>query len=396
MEVVLLNHDYPPFIFGGVGTFMHELAKGLSRNGVKVHVITGYNEPIRSMGSFGFQRSTENEIDVLRFSYPNIPPRHTVFQVWNIKKILKVIQGLDVDIIHGQCSATYPALPLLRREAPVVVTFHTSPMMAKITSAQSIFRGGSFRDFWTYLVGYPAYHFAFLKELQGSDAAVTVSRALKSEILTEMGEKYGDKIRYIHNGVDIRSLDKEYIEAETGAAESEETILFAGRLFWLKGALNIIMMAYLLQKHKTKFKIIVHGIGPLFNKMRDYISALRLKNIELSGFATRRQLMKSMRQCTFVAIPSIYEACPMILLESMCLGKIPLMLKLPFSSELTDDGKYGILADGVKGLTDRLITLENTHSLIQLSNSIRTFARRVYDMDKVTSKYIELYRNLSS
>ena len=396
MEVVLLNHDYPPFIFGGVGTFMHELAKGLSRNGVKVHVITGYNEPIRSMGSFGFQRSTENEIDVLRFSYPNIPPRHTVFQVWNIKKILKVIQGLDVDIIHGQCSATYPALPLLRREAPVVVTFHTSPMMAKITSAQSIFRGGSFRDFWTYLVGYPAYHFAFLKELQGSDAAVTVSRALKSEILTEMGEKYGDKIRYIHNGVDIRSLDKEYIEAETGAAESEETILFAGRLFWLKGALNIIMMAYLLQKHKTKFKIIVHGIGPLFNKMRDYISALRLKNIELCGFATRRQLMKSMRQCTFVAIPSMYEACPMILLESMCLGKIPLMLKLPFSSELTDDGKYGILADGVKGLTDRLITLENTHSLIQLSNSIRTFARRVYDMDKVTSKYIELYRNLSS
>jgi len=396
MEVVLINHDYPPFIFGGVGTFMHELAKGLSRKGVKVHVITGYHEPISSIGNFGFQRNTEGEIDVLRFSYPSIPPRHTVFQVWNLKKILKIIQSLDVDIIHGQCGATYPALPNLKRKAPVLVTFHTSPMMEKITSAQSIFRGGSFKDFWTYLVGYPAYHFTFLKELQYSDTAVTVSRALKSEILAEMGEKYEEKIQCIHNGIDIQSLDKEYEEAGTDIAESEETILFAGRLFWRKGALNMIKMAYLLQKNKTKFKIIVHGTGPLFNKMREYISSLKLKNIELRGFTTKPQLMKSMRHCKFVAIPSIYEACPMILLESMCLGKIPLMLKLPFSSELTEGGKYGILADGVKSLTDRLITLENTHSLSQLSNNIRMFARNVYNMDKVTSKYIEVYRDLFS
>ncbi|MGD0977580.1 MAG: glycosyltransferase family 4 protein [Candidatus Bathyarchaeia archaeon] len=396
MEVVLLNHDYPPFIFGGVGTFMLELAKGLSAKGVKVHVITGYPEPISSIGNFGFQRNTEGEIDVLRFSYPSVPPRHTVFQVWNLKKISKIVQNLNVDIIHGQCGATYPALLNLKRKAPVLVTFHTSPMMAKITSAQSIFRGGSFKDFWTYLVGYPAYHFAFLKELQYSDAAVTVSRTLRSEILVEMGEKYREKIQCIHNGVDIPSLDKEYGEAGTDIAESEETILFAGRLFWLKGSLNMIRMAYLLQKYKTKFKIIVHGIGPLFSKMQDYISSLGLKNIELRGFATRPQLMKSMRYCKFVAIPSMYEACPMILLESMCLGKIPLMLRLPFSSELTEGGKYGILGDGVKNLTDRLITLENTYSLSQLSNNIQIFARKAYNMDKVTSKYIELYRNLSS
>jgi glycosyltransferase involved in cell wall biosynthesis len=92
----------------------------------------------------------------------------------------------------------------------------------------------------------------------------------------------------------------------------------------------------------------------------------------------------------------MYEACPMILLESMCLGKIPLMLRLPFSSELTTGGKNGILGDGVKSLTDRLITLENTYSLSQSSNNIRMYARKVYNMDEVTSKHIELYRDLSS
>jgi glycosyltransferase involved in cell wall biosynthesis len=396
MEVALINSDYPPYIFGGIGTFTHELAKGLTRKGVKVHVITGYPEPINSFGSFKFQRSTEDGIDILRLPYPSIPPRHTVFQVWNLKKIIKIIQSLDVDVIHGQSASTYPALANLKRNAPVLVTFHGSALMDKIAAAQSIFRGGSLKDFWTNLVGYPEFSFIYRKELQLSDAAVTVSRALKSELLKEIGEKYDEKLSCIHNGVDLQSLDKQYADAETEIAESEETILFAGRLFWRKGALTIVRIAYLLQKNNTKFKIVVHGTGPLFNKMRKYICSLRLKNIELKGFTTKRQLMKSMRHCKFVAIPSIYEACPMILLESMCLGKIPLMLRMPFSSELTEGGKYGILGEGVKSLTDQLIMLENTNSLTQLSSSIRTFARNAYNIDNTTSKYIEKYRNLIS
>jgi glycosyltransferase involved in cell wall biosynthesis len=219
---------------------------------------------------------------------------------------------------------------------------------------------------------------------------------LKSELISEMGEKYAEKIRYIYNGVDLPSLDREYEKVEPGVLDSEETILFAGRLFWRKGALNIIKMAYLLQKNKTKFKIIVHGTGPLSDKMHHYIRSLRLNNIELKGFTTKAQLIQSMRRCKFVAIPSTYEACPMILLESMCLGKIPLMLNLPFSSELTEGGKYGILGDGIESLTNRLITLQNTQSLSKLSHDIRGFARNVYDIDKVTTKYIETFDNLLS
>ena len=396
MEVLFINNDYPPYIFGGIGTFIHELAKGLTRRGVKVHVVTGYPEPIGSMGNIGFRQSAESEADVVRFSYPSFPPRHTVFQIWNLKNIMNVVQKMDVDLIHGQCGSTYPALSYLKSKAPVIVTFHSSPMMSRITSVQSIFRGGTFKDVFTYFVGYPAYHFAFLKELQHSDAAITVSRALKSEILTEMGNEYSEKLQCIHNGVDIPSLDREYEEAGVDEEEAEKTILFAGRLFWLKGCLSMVKMAYLLQKCNSKFKIIVRGSGPLLNRMQEYINLLGLKNIELGGFATRPELMKCFRRCKFVAIPSKYEACPMILLESMCLGKIPLMLQLPFSSELTQDGKYGILADRIESLTSRLITLQDTISVDELSKNIRIFARKMYDIDVSASRYIEQYHELIS
>jgi hypothetical protein len=68
-------------------------------------------------------------------------------------------------------------LEIKKEIASVLVTFHSNPLMEKIASAQSIFRGGSFKDFFTYFIGYPKYSFTYRKELQHSDAAVTVSNA---------------------------------------------------------------------------------------------------------------------------------------------------------------------------------------------------------------------------
>jgi glycosyltransferase involved in cell wall biosynthesis len=265
-------------------------------------------------------------------------------------------------------------------------------MMEKISSTQSILHGGSLGDLRTYLVGYPAWKFTYQKELHYSKLAVTVSKSLKSELIVEMGQKYEHKLRFLHNGVNIEALDKTYGKCDDHVEESDETILFAGRLFWRKGALNIIAMAYLLQKKQANFRIIVHGDGPLFNKMRAKISSLGLKNIELKGFTAKEELVESMKRSKFVAIPSIYEACPMILLESMCLGKIPLMLNLPFSSELTENGKYGLLANDAKGLIEQLTSAKKNFSIDYLSKEIRTFARNTYDINSVASKYINIYR----
>ncbi|MCW4025663.1 MAG: glycosyltransferase family 4 protein [Candidatus Bathyarchaeota archaeon] len=394
MDIALITHDYPPIIFGGIGNFAFELAKGLSHRGVNVHVITGHPEDISSIGTTRFQRVMENAVDVIRLPYPSIPPRHTIFQAWNFKRISKIIQSLDVDVIHGQSGCTYPLVKNLNKNAPVLVTFHGSALFDKIASSQSIFRGGTIDDFSKFFLGYPAWHMSYKKELQYSNAVITVSKALKSEILIEMGKKYENKIQSIHNGVDLQSLDKDYCENTDGIDESEEKILFAGRLYWRKGASNVIRMAYLLQKRNTNFKIIVHGTGPLFGKMQQSIKALGLTNVQLKGFTSKRELIKSLKSCKFVLIPSFYEACPMTLLEGMCLGKIPLMLKLPFSSELTQEGKYGILGDGMVDLTNQVITLKNSHLLPQFSNDIRAFARNAYCIEKITGQYLEVYKNL--
>ena len=393
MKVAFLTHEYPPYIFGGIGSFAKNLADSLSKLGVEVTIISGipaYN--LRKATT----RKVEGDITVLRFPYPNIPPRHTFFQIANMKSLCKAIRSEHPDVVHGQSWSSYPTLLNLKQDIPSIVTFHASPKMEKVTSIRSILRGGSLTDIFTYVLGYYPMSFLSNHELKLSNLSVAVSKTLRSELINEFGQKYSGKIKTIYNGVNLEKFDAEYELAGNGAEESENTIFFAGRLFWRKGALNLIRMAYLLQKQNSTFKIIVHGIGPLFHKLQSEISFLGLRNIELKGFTTRQQLMENMHKSKFIVVPSMYEACPMSLLEGMCSGKIPIMLKKPFSNELSENGAYGVLEDNMDSLTNKLLEFRDTEDLQSFGNRIRTFAREKYDSKKVAREYLQVYKKICS
>lgn len=391
LKVVLLSHVYPPFIFGGIAAFIKDLAIDLSKLGVDVTVISGF-PTLRS--SKKILREFENGIKIIRLPYPPIPPHHSFFQLKNFKNLSLLADKESPDVIHGQGGCSYPAIINLKKVAPFLVTFHASPLMEKNTSIRSILRGGTFTDIRTYVIGYPPTSLIYKKELRQSKLSVAVSNALRFDMLKEMGQEYVDKIKTVYNGVNLESLDRDYAIAQNKTTESENTILFAGRLFWRKGALNIIKMAYFLQRENSKFKIIVHGNGPLFNKMQSEITSLNLRNIELKGFTTRAELVTSMSKSKFVALPSLYDACPMAALEGMCLGKIPLMLNLPFGLEITQEGKYGVIASDMRSMVNRLLSLKNTLDLNSYGKEIRTFARRKYNSRNTAKKYLQLYNKI--
>lgn len=395
MHIVLLSHEYPPFIRGGVGTFVKNLAVGLSREGVKVTVVSGYPVPSH-LKHVEISEEKEERLDVVRFPYLDVHPNNAIFQLLNLKKLCATIQNIDPDVIHGQSLSTFPALIKLKNLSPIVVTFHTSPKVEKTISVYSLLRGGTYDDFYTYVLGYPAWSYVFRKEFSNSSMAVAVSKNLVSELLKEMGESYREKIQEIHNGIDIDTLDREYKSAEDDAEETDDSIVFAGRLVWRKGALNLIRLAYLLRKERTDFKLIVHGNGPLFGRIKKEVRKHGLTNVQIRGFTSRAQLMRSLRRSRFVVIPSFYEACPMILLESMCLGKIPVMFNLPYSMEFTENGKYAIIAKDPEDMVQKLRIARMTSDLKSLSAKVKDFARTRYDMRDVSLRYLDVYKAISA
>jgi len=386
--------EYPPFIWGGIGTFAKNLAVGLCREGVEVTVVTGYPLP-SNVKSIDTDEDNNPLLEVIRFPYLNLHPKGMFFQLTNLKKIYEAVSKSGADLVHGQCLSTFPALIRLKKLVPLVVTFHTSPKIERAIVAHSLLRGGSFEDFWTYMIGYPAWSIVFREELRNSSMAVAVSRNLMSELLQEMGETYRPKMRTVHNGVDIETLDREYQKVEDEVEESDDTILFAGRLEFRKGALNLIKLAHQLQKEKVDLRLIVHGTGSLFGRINKAVTDLGLTNIELKGFTSRTELMRSMKKSKFLVIPSFYEACPMILLEGMCLGKIPVMFDLPYSVEFTENGKYGVLAKNTKELVAKLKTMRENVDLKNLSNKMKDFGRKSYNMRNTSREYLDLYKALT-
>jgi glycosyltransferase involved in cell wall biosynthesis len=279
--------------------------------------------------------------------------------------------------------------------ASTVISYHDNPKLELILSLYSMTRGGSLGDIRTNAVGYPVWMYSFKKEFEMSDASVAVSETLMNDLLLDMGTRNSKKMRYIHNGVNVEELYKEYSNVESGKEKDNPVIFSAGRLYWRKGFLNLVKLAYLLEKkYHLNYKILVHGSGPLRGKMEKLIQKYSLTNIALKGFTTRAEFLKDLKRASCVVIPSVFEACPMLLLESMCLGKIPVMFDLPYSEELTKQGEYGLLARNVEEMAAKIKSFPTQIDVESFENKIRVFAIEKYNVAKTASQYYNLYKSI--
>jgi glycogen synthase len=396
VHVALLSHEYPPFIYGGVGTFVENLAHGLLKRGVEVTVIAGYPVPRGGFKKFKTGEDQANsEINIIRFPYPNFSPRQLWFQIFNLPKISEVVRRINADVIHGQSGVAYPALIELKNAASTVVSYHNNPKMELTLSLYSMSRGGSVGDIFKYVVGYPEEMNCFKKEFALSDAPIAVSESLMSGLLLDMGQRDSKKMRYIHNGVNVEEIENEYVAIDAEKEKNKPEIFFGGRFYWRKGVLNLIQLAILLEKkYHSNYRIVVHGSGPLRGKMEMLIQKHNLTNIILKGFSARHEFLKDMKRASYVVIPSLFEACPMLLLESMCLGKIPVMYDLPYSQELTQQGKYGILSSNTAEMAEKILSFSKQNDVEAFEDKIRSFATKQYNVSKTAAQYYELYKSI--
>jgi glycosyltransferase involved in cell wall biosynthesis len=155
-------------------------------------------------------------------------------------------------------------------------------------------------------------------------------------------------------------------------------------------------LAYLLKKNSNvNWKIMIYGTGPLYKKIKKRISDLGLHNVFMLGSVSHAEFNEAMRKSTFVVIPSYNEACPMVLLECMCLGKVPFLFNLPFAREFTENGKYGILAKNVSDMATRIESTYRDVDLESMGKEIQRFATKKYDISRVASAYLKIYEKIA-
>ncbi|MGA2973260.1 MAG: glycosyltransferase family 4 protein [Candidatus Bathyarchaeia archaeon] len=387
MRVAILTVEFPPTILGGTGTFVHNLAAALTKQGTEVLVITGSPDRYAT-------RAVESGIKVVRFPREPLPPRHFWFQFRSLNSIKKELSTCDV--IHGQDCVSFPLLSLCKRSGikiPWVVTFHTNPLSELYAITH---RGASLVDFESYIPGFPLWDMTDRVLPKVADQSVAVSSSLRDELCRTYG-KEKEAFKVIHNGINLSDFEKFNKENKKTARDKKIRLFYGGRLYYRKGISHLLRVISSITRDMSEvtFELQVFGRGPLENNLKRYVAQHNLSRIvTFHGHVAREIFLKNMNDCDIVCFPSLYEACPLLMMEAMAMGKPVVAFDRPFSEEIIGNERAKLLASDERDYGAKLVSLmKSEDDRLELGRRLRSKARN-FDSAITASLYNEIYMRL--
>ena len=401
MRILLLTHEYPPYIFGGIGVFCFNLANALSESGVEVTVVAGTPSSLIKKKLVDRKVISDN-LTVIRVPRIDIPPSHLWYQIMNLSAIKKLIGNFN--LVHAQDCSSFPMIYFGKKKnfkVPWIVSIHTGPaaeLYYALKSAVSL--EGSLKDFITYAIGFPLWDVSLRGHIELADGLVAVSQSLSKELK----ESYGinrKNLYTIYTGVNIEELENIVKIGPTCSSTFKGVrLFFGGRFYWRKGIIHLLRsVAYLAHEIGFKnFQLQIFGSGPLESKIREFITSLDLAHhILIRGFVKYDKLITSMATSDIVCLPSLYEACPVGMIEAMTLGKPILAFNRPFSRELLGDDPDVPLATSIEEYARYLYLLcISEHWRNKIGERLHRKAHERFDIKNIANSYCKLYRRILS
>ena len=141
-------------------------------------------------------------------------------------------------------------------------------------------------------------------------------------------------------------IDKEAIKAkslEFNIINEKLTIVSVGRLVPVKGYTRLIKVAKLLKEGGVKFHCQILGVGPQYKELDQLIKIENVSDV-VSLLGYKNNPYPYIRAADIFVSTSLSEAFPLVVCESLCLGKAVICTRTTGPIELLQD-RYGILTD---------------------------------------------------
>jgi glycosyltransferase involved in cell wall biosynthesis len=318
------------------------------------------------------------------------------FQLTNIDLISRELSACDV--VHGQDIYAFPLLQLFKRrrlKTPWVVTFHTNPQAELYFALNSVIKGSSLTDLVTYGAAFPLWDLTVRQHSKHADSLVCVSGSLREEL--SRGYKLDlERLKVIHTCASINEARMHEASKSLRSSTGTVRLFYAGRLYYRKGILKLIqIMADIVnQPEGRNISLNVFGRGPLELVLKKYVADhLRKISVAIRGHVDRATLLQELSKSDIVCFPSLYEACPMLMIEAISMGKPVLAFDLPFAREILGNIEelLAIDTDDFRLKLIRLISSQNE----RLGLGRRILKRsRDFDALKIAAEYRKVYEEL--
>ena len=336
MRVDLLTKEYPPFIYGGAGVHVNELAKVLRPLAdVRVHAFGGPREP-----------GTEGADDGVT-GYPEIAEldgANAALRTFGVD--LEMAQGTEgTDLVHSHTWYANLAghLAGLLHGVPHVISAHSLEPLRPWKAEQ--LGGGYALSSWAEKTAYEA-----------ASGIIAVSNGMREDILRSYPAVDPERVKVVHNGIDLEAWkhpqgeDTDAAAAATlkrlGIDPDRPTVVFVGRITRQKGLPHLLRAC---EQLPADVQVILCAGAPdtpeIKAEVEGLVARLREKRtgvVWIEEMLPRPELIAVLAASDVFVCPSVYEPLGIVNLEAMAVG-------LPVVGSATG-GIPDVIVDGETGL----------------------------------------------
>jgi len=223
---------------------------------------------------------------------------------------------------------------------------------------------------------------------------MTNSKLVKEHII-EYYNVPSEKIHVIYNGIDtvrfnpeVKEKYRAVVRVKHGIRDDELLLFFASNDFKLK-RLRLILNAMLLLG-KRNIKLMVAGND---NK-KPYVKWAATHGLEkqLIFLDHRKDMEQYYAACDVFVLPTLYDACANVCMESMACGVPVITTKTNGACELIENGHNGYVLEtqNAEELAHRIESLEASTEISRMGHNGAVTARR-FTMKKHIAEVLNLY-----
>ncbi len=356
MNICMIASGYLSQSKPGVDIFIHEQAREMVKQGLKVHVITAGNNDDSP------REETIEGVHVHRVMNGNFKPARLFSFVFAVK-VMRIAAQLNkiekFDVVHSQFAdhagfAGAITSRILRR--PLVLTVHGYDVYYSKELGYGIGTTWLGRIYVSFI-------------LKSTDKIYPVSNALKKQCITKwyINPK---KLEVLHNGFCIQGLPEEDDLNRFKSIlniDDKKVILSVSSLIKRKGQQNIIRALPAVIKEVPDAVFILVGEGPYLPELEQLIKELRLKSYVrmTKRFVDRSELPMFLSICDVFVLVSVLESFGIVYLEALALGKPVIGSRGEGDEDFIVDSENGFLVDpaNTDELAEKIVALLQDKSL---------------------------------
>lgn len=234
---------------------------------------------------------------------------------------------------------------------------------------------------------------ALSEKIKRATFVVAISNYGKSQVYRWCNYQDWHKIHLIHCG-----LDEKFIQAEMTPIPSENKLVCVGRLCPQKGQLLLLDAIALLKQRGINCQLTLVGDGELREEIETLAEKLDIKSqITITGWASSEEVKAKITEAKLMVMPSFAEGLPVVIMESLALGRPVVSTYVAGIPELVVEGESGWLcfAGDIESLSNKLAKALSlsTEELTQMGKRGREKVLKNHDIYIETKKLKTLFES---